>query len=215
MSPILVRPVREQLEHDRLIRLLHAKFRRKYEAGMNPGDEQNAPGRRRSLRPLSRPRPAWRPTAGIACRPSWRWRPANRSITSRRSSQWAHFGRLRARVPPLRAGEHGRRRAPALRGQPHPRRRNLELSPRRRRAALHGRLSQSRSAAGAAPQACRAPGGHGPSPPAKKPAPRPSKPESLQAGEVESLRSLRNPQSRQAGETGRRRSKGKKKAVAG
>ena len=43
MSPILVRPVREQLEHDRLIRLLHAKFRRKYEAGMNPGVEQNAP----------------------------------------------------------------------------------------------------------------------------------------------------------------------------
>lgn len=41
MSPILVRPVREQLEHDRLIRLLHAKFRRKYEAGMNPGVEQN------------------------------------------------------------------------------------------------------------------------------------------------------------------------------
>jgi hypothetical protein len=43
LSPILVRPVREQLEHDRLIRLLHAKFRRKYEAGMNPGNEQNAP----------------------------------------------------------------------------------------------------------------------------------------------------------------------------
>jgi len=43
LSPILVRPVREQLEHDRLIRLLHAKFRRKYEAGMNPGNEQNTP----------------------------------------------------------------------------------------------------------------------------------------------------------------------------
>lgn len=42
MSPILVRPVREQLEHDRLIRLLHTKFRRKFEAGMNPGNEQNA-----------------------------------------------------------------------------------------------------------------------------------------------------------------------------
>jgi histidinol dehydrogenase len=43
LSPILVRPVREQLEHDRLIRLLHTKFRRKYEAGMNPGNEQNTP----------------------------------------------------------------------------------------------------------------------------------------------------------------------------
>lgn len=42
MSPILVRPVREQLEHDRIIRLLQTKNRRKYEAGMNPGAEQNA-----------------------------------------------------------------------------------------------------------------------------------------------------------------------------
>lgn len=42
MSPILVRPVREQLEHDRLIRLLQAKNRRRYEAGINPGAEQNA-----------------------------------------------------------------------------------------------------------------------------------------------------------------------------
>jgi hypothetical protein len=43
VSPILVRPVREQLEHDRIIRLLHGKSRRKYDAGMNPGAEQNAP----------------------------------------------------------------------------------------------------------------------------------------------------------------------------
>jgi hypothetical protein len=42
VSPILVRPVREQLEHDRVIRLLHAKSRRRYEAAMNPGVEQNA-----------------------------------------------------------------------------------------------------------------------------------------------------------------------------
>ena len=41
MSPILVRPVREQLEHDRVIRQLQAKFRRKYEAAINPGAEQN------------------------------------------------------------------------------------------------------------------------------------------------------------------------------
>lgn len=43
MSPILVRPVREQLEHDRIIRLLQSKSRRKYDAGMNPGAEQNVP----------------------------------------------------------------------------------------------------------------------------------------------------------------------------
>ena len=42
MSPILVRPVREQLEHDRIIRLLQSKFRRKFDAVMNPGTEQNA-----------------------------------------------------------------------------------------------------------------------------------------------------------------------------
>jgi hypothetical protein len=41
--PILVRPVREQLEHDRVIRLLQAKYKRKYEVGMNPGTEQSAP----------------------------------------------------------------------------------------------------------------------------------------------------------------------------
>lgn len=43
MSPILVRPVREQLEHDRVIRLLqHELSSRKVEVGINPGSEQNA-----------------------------------------------------------------------------------------------------------------------------------------------------------------------------
>src|SRR5947199_1940230 len=42
VSPILVRPVREQLEHDRVIRLLQTRNRRRYEAGINPGAEQNA-----------------------------------------------------------------------------------------------------------------------------------------------------------------------------
>jgi hypothetical protein len=41
--PILVRPVREQLEHDRVIRLLQAKYKRKFDAGMNVGTEQTAP----------------------------------------------------------------------------------------------------------------------------------------------------------------------------
>src|SRR5215218_1975988 len=43
VSPILVRPVREQLEHDRIIRLLPARYRRRFEVGINPGIEQNAP----------------------------------------------------------------------------------------------------------------------------------------------------------------------------
>jgi hypothetical protein len=41
VSPILVRPVREQLEHDRIIRLLQVKYRRKHDAAINPGSEQN------------------------------------------------------------------------------------------------------------------------------------------------------------------------------
>jgi hypothetical protein len=43
VSPILVRPVREQLEHDRIIRLLQVKLRRKFEVGINPGAEHNVP----------------------------------------------------------------------------------------------------------------------------------------------------------------------------
>ena len=43
MSPIFVRPVREQLEHDRLIRQLQARYKKKYETAANVGDEQTAP----------------------------------------------------------------------------------------------------------------------------------------------------------------------------
>jgi hypothetical protein len=42
VSPILVRPVREQFEHDRVIRLLQARYKRKFDVVMNPGAEQNA-----------------------------------------------------------------------------------------------------------------------------------------------------------------------------
>jgi hypothetical protein len=38
-----VRPVREQLEHDRVIRLLQAKYKRKFEVAINPGHEQTVP----------------------------------------------------------------------------------------------------------------------------------------------------------------------------
>lgn len=43
MTPILVRPVREQLEHDRIIRLLQQKLKRRYEVVTNVGEEKNAP----------------------------------------------------------------------------------------------------------------------------------------------------------------------------
>jgi hypothetical protein len=41
VSPILTRPVREQLEHDRVIRQLQARYKRKNEVVINPGNEQN------------------------------------------------------------------------------------------------------------------------------------------------------------------------------
>ena len=43
MSPILVRPVREQLDHDRVIRLLQVKYRRKFAVAINPGNERTTP----------------------------------------------------------------------------------------------------------------------------------------------------------------------------
>jgi hypothetical protein len=42
VSPILVRPVREQFEHDRVIRVLQLRYKRKHEVAINPGPEQNA-----------------------------------------------------------------------------------------------------------------------------------------------------------------------------
>lgn len=40
MSPILVRPVREQLEHDRVIRLLQVRLKRKVDVATNIGGDQ-------------------------------------------------------------------------------------------------------------------------------------------------------------------------------
>jgi hypothetical protein len=43
VSPILVRPVREQLEHDRVIRLLQVKLKRKHDVIANIGEDQSTP----------------------------------------------------------------------------------------------------------------------------------------------------------------------------
>jgi len=40
VSPILVRPVREQLEHDRVIRLLQVRLKRRHDVVMNIGEDQ-------------------------------------------------------------------------------------------------------------------------------------------------------------------------------
>jgi hypothetical protein len=43
VSPILVRPVREQLEHDRVIRLLQVKLKRRHDVTANIGEDQTTP----------------------------------------------------------------------------------------------------------------------------------------------------------------------------
>ena len=43
MSPILVRPVREQLEHDRVIRILQVKLKRRNDVTANIGEDQSTP----------------------------------------------------------------------------------------------------------------------------------------------------------------------------
>jgi hypothetical protein len=95
LSPILVRPVREQLEHDRIIRQLHAKHRRKYEAGMNPGAEQNvAVG--------SGPTALYPDLVLLAQERGHRLQAVVEVETGESVNhlealaQWAHFGRLRA-----------------------------------------------------------------------------------------------------------------------
>ena len=44
MSPILLRPIREQFEHNRVIRLLQTRLRRRYLVGVNLEDELEATG---------------------------------------------------------------------------------------------------------------------------------------------------------------------------
>ena len=43
MSPILLRPIREQFEHDRVIRQLQARWRRRFGVAVNPGAERENP----------------------------------------------------------------------------------------------------------------------------------------------------------------------------
>ena len=50
VSPILLRPIREQFEHDRVIRQLQARWRRRFAVAINPGQEETA-----SVRSVSRP----------------------------------------------------------------------------------------------------------------------------------------------------------------
>jgi hypothetical protein len=95
VSPILVRPVREQLEHDRVIRLLQTKFRRRYEVGANVGAEQSAP--------IGTGPSAVYPDVILASLERGHRLQVVVEVETGESvnhlealAQWAHFGRLRA-----------------------------------------------------------------------------------------------------------------------
>ena len=95
MSPILVRPVREQFEHDRVIRVLQGRYRRKYEVAINPGAEQNAPVEVGSI--------AMYPDLVLFSQERGRKLLGTVEVETTESintlealAQWAQFGRLRA-----------------------------------------------------------------------------------------------------------------------
>lgn len=95
MSPILIRPVREQIEHDRIVRLLQSRYRRRFEVGVNLGAEQTAPVklRRELLYPdlvLGTAGRA-RKLAGVV-----EVETAESVNNLEAMAQWAPFGRLRA-----------------------------------------------------------------------------------------------------------------------
>ena len=94
LSPILVRPVREQLEHDRVIRLLQAKYKRKYDVAINPGNEQTAP--------VGAPQSPWYPDLVLYSTDRNRKLVGVVEVETAESvnnleamSQWVAFGKLR------------------------------------------------------------------------------------------------------------------------
>jgi len=96
VSPILVRPVREQLEHDRVIRALQAKLRRKFDVAVNMGTEGAAPVR--VGRMLLFPDLVLTPTGRGAKLAGVVEVETAESVNHLEAlAQWAHFGR--ARVP--------------------------------------------------------------------------------------------------------------------
>ena len=94
MSPILVRPVREQLEHDRVIRLLQAKYKRKFDVAINPGQEQSTP--------VGSPQSPWYPDLVLLSAERGKKLLGVVEVETAESvnhleamSQWAAFGKLK------------------------------------------------------------------------------------------------------------------------
>jgi len=94
VSPILVRPVREQLEHDRIIRLLQVKLKRRHDVAANVGEEQaafvkTATGQIFPDLVLTSPDRGHRVEAVVEVE-------TGESVNHLEAmAQWAHFGRLK------------------------------------------------------------------------------------------------------------------------
>lgn len=95
MSPILIRPVREQFEHDRIIRILQARFRLTFDVEANLGDDHKA-----SLRIGQR---IHYPDLVLTARGAPRKVQGVIEVETGESvnyleamAQWAHFGRSKA-----------------------------------------------------------------------------------------------------------------------
>jgi hypothetical protein len=95
LSPILVRPVREQLEHDRIIRLLQAKLKRKHDVAINAGDEQTA-GIRIGAGQMFPDLVLTSPDKGRRLEGIIEVETGESVNHLEAMAQWAHFGRVRA-----------------------------------------------------------------------------------------------------------------------
>jgi hypothetical protein len=95
LSPILVRPVREQLEHDRVIRLLQAKLKRKFDVTANVGEEQTA-GVRIGAGQMFPDLVLISPEKGKRLEGIVEVETAESVNHLEAMAQWAHFGRVRA-----------------------------------------------------------------------------------------------------------------------
>jgi hypothetical protein len=86
--------VREQLEHDRVIRLLQAKYKRKFDVAINPGQEQSTP--------VGQPQAPWYPDLVLHSTERTKKLVGVVEVETAESvnhleamSQWAAFGKLK------------------------------------------------------------------------------------------------------------------------
>ena len=94
MSPILVRPVREQLEHDRVIRLLQVRLKRRHEVAVNIDPDNTVPVK---IGPVLIYPDLVLTTDGKKLEGTVEVETAESVNHLEAMSQWAHLGR--ARVP--------------------------------------------------------------------------------------------------------------------